>query len=205
MTDLKFDLSSLLGEKTAGAGKRFADGRSTPAVQKLRTTHHELARMLAIGYKDVDVSRITGYSQSRICILKTDPMFKELLAHYGAERDSIVTDVGARLRGLSLTAMETLQERIEDDPDSVSINDLRRLAEMGLDRTGYGPTAKVESRSIVAVQTLEEIKAAIHKEHRGRVLSRNQSAEDCVDAEWTAVEPPQAEAPEGPGGPGDEI
>lgn len=205
MSDLKFDLSGLLGQKTAGAGVRFADGRSTPAVQKLRTTHHELARMLAIGYKDVDVARITGYSQSRICILKTDPMFQELLAHYSAQRDSIVTDVGARLRGLSLTAMETLQERIEDDPDSVSINDLRRLAEMGLDRTGYGPTAKVETRSVVAIQTLEEIKAAIHREHKGRVLSRDQGTEDCVDAEFTTIEPPQAEEAPGGSSPGDEV
>ena len=34
-------------------------------VQKLRSTHHRLAQLLATGTKQVDASLITGYSQSR--------------------------------------------------------------------------------------------------------------------------------------------
>lgn len=158
---------------------------STTPIQKIRTPHHELARLLAMGLKDVEVSRATGYSQSRICILKQDPMFRELLAHYSANRDAAAADMSQRLQALSLSAVEELLERL-DDPEvmaDVSMKDLRQIAEMGLDRTGYGKTTKLESSTTVRIQTLAEIKATIEREHRGRVLPRSERPDqgDCIE------------------------
>ena len=163
---------------TALALPGLAELLSAPAtkpveIQKLRTTHHELARLLALGLKDVEISRLTGYSQSRICILKTMPLFQELMAHYSAMRDGIVADVGVRLRGLSATALEILQEKIEDEGESLSIKDLIAVSELGLDRTGFGKTSTQVTVSTSA-ETLEAIKSRINSEHRGRVLSRDQ-------------------------------
>ena len=143
------------------------------SIQKLRTTHHELARLLALGLKDVEISRLTGYSQSRICILKTMPLFQELMVHYSSMRDNIVTDVSGRLRGLSLTALEILQEKIEDQGDGLTVKDLIAVSELGLDRTGFGKTSTQVNVSTTA-ESLEAIKSRINSEHRGRVLSRDQ-------------------------------
>ena len=190
MNDLSLQLEELLGPK----------GSKPPPIAKLRTTHHELARLLALGLKDVDISRITGYSQSRICILKNDPLFKELLAHYMGMRDSVVVDVGARMQHLSVTALEIMQERLLDDPDGVTMKDLQSVAELTLDRTGYGTTTNVNVDSRVTVRTLDEIKAIVEKEHRGRVLPRGQGVE-AGDTVREAEFHPQIEV--SPGGEGE--
>lgn len=149
--------------------------RSTPAIQKLRTPHHELARLLALGLKDVEVSRLTGYSQSRICILKTDPMFANLVNYYSTARDESAIDVRQRLQAAAITAVEVLQERMEgDDVDKISSRDLRQIAEMGLDRTGFGPTSTSLNVNLTSAKTIQEIKELVEKESRGRVVPRNQ-------------------------------
>lgn len=159
---------------------------------KVRTTHHEIARLLALGLKDIDISRTLGYSQSRISILKNDPLFKELLDHYVTMRDGVVLNVGARLESMSVTALELIQERMLDDPESISMKDLQGIAELSLDRSGHGKTSTVNVNT-VSVQTLAEIKASIEQEHRGRVLPRNHRAEDCIEATFTPISNSEAE------------
>jgi hypothetical protein len=180
MSELNLSLDDLLPKQ-----------RSTPDILKLRTTHHEMARLLALGLKDIDISRVMGYSQSRICILKKDPMVKELIAHYMGLRDRIVTDVGGRLESLSVTALEIIQERMLDDPDSLTMKDLQGVAELSLDRSGHGKQSVVANVN-VSVQTLSAIKSQIEREHRGRVLSRSSELE-VVDADFTPVVHPEGE------------
>lgn len=194
MSSVAFDLAALVPERQAV---------KPPLLHKLRTTHHELARLLACGLKDVEISRMTGYSQSRICILKQDPMFKELVDSYMVARDASAIDFSSRLQALSMTAVEIMQERLEDEGDAVSFKDLRQIAEFGADRTGFGPTSKVESTSTLRVQTLEEIKASIEKEHRGRVISRNLRLEASEIIDGETVDHSAAEAPQGSESQGD--
>jgi hypothetical protein len=51
-------------------------------VLRFRDTHHRLARYLAMGFRDQQVSALTGYSSIRISILKSDPAFMDLVAVY---------------------------------------------------------------------------------------------------------------------------
>lgn len=185
MNQLSLNLEDLLAKPTS----------KPPALNKLRTTHHEMARLLALGLKDVDISRIMGYSQSRISILKNDPLFKELMEHYSAMRDNIVVDVGSRLSSLSVTALELIQERLIDEPEGLTMKDLQGIAELSLDRSGYGKQ-QVNVNVNTSAATLAEIKAKIEREHRGRVLPRGQAPE-VIDAEFETVVHSEAEAPEG--------
>lgn len=82
----------------------------------LRQTHHQLAQLLARGTAVQDASLITGYSGAYISILKTDPAFGELLAHYTAEREAVFADTMEQLRILGLSFKEELQERLENSP-----------------------------------------------------------------------------------------
>ena len=193
MESIAQSLDALLGPK----------GAKPQTLAKLRTTHHELARLLALGLKDVDISRATGYTQNRICILKKDPMFAELVSHYSAQRDASAVDMSARLRALALTSVEVMQERLEDDPDSMTMKELSTLAELGLDRTGFGKTTKVETSGTLTLQTLDQIKASIEKEHKGRVLPRNHRAEASDVIEGTAIVHSQTTSPQGVQGQGD--
>lgn len=104
-------------------------------LAKLRQRHHHLARLLAEGIKHVEASAITGYSQSSISILLQDPAFQELVEHYSSQKAQIYLDVHERLAQLGTSAMEELQERIEESPDKLSVNQLESIIQTAFDRS----------------------------------------------------------------------
>src|SRR5574337_22348 len=59
---------------------------STP--QKLRNSHHTVARLLALGLKLKVVAERTGYAYNRVATLSKSPAMVELVAHYKAELDA---------------------------------------------------------------------------------------------------------------------
>ena len=89
-------------------------GATTPAIKKIRDSHHKLASLLASGLKDVEVSLITGYSQSRISILKHDPAFKNLLSFYAESARGINIEVMTRLKDLGIDAVQELHSRLDE-------------------------------------------------------------------------------------------
>lgn len=115
-----------------------------PILVKIRSRHHLIAQLLATGMKAAEVSRRTGYSPSRISILQNDPTFKELLEAYKGHHENVAFDVRERLRQLSLDTIDVLQQRIDEDPDQFSSEELFQMAELSLDRTGVGKSSTVQ-------------------------------------------------------------
>lgn len=117
-------------------------GSTAPNIKSLRESHHALARSLASGVKPAEASIITGYSTSRISILQADPAFKELVQFYRENANLAYADLHERMGVLALDAAETLLERLNDDPDSMSSGFLLDLMKTLADRTGHGPQTK---------------------------------------------------------------
>lgn len=105
-------------------------GTTPIPIQALRASHHQLAQMLAKGMSDVEASLITGYSQSRISILKRDPSFAELLASYKDIREHVFVDTLERMRILGLSTLDELQERLETSPEKWSNRELMEMADL---------------------------------------------------------------------------
>jgi hypothetical protein len=145
-------------------------GSETPSIIKLKQSHHKLAQLLAEGVPDIEASLITGYAQSRISILKTDPAFKELLAHYKGIQKDIYINVHERLSGMSLDALEEIHSRLEENPEDFSIKELKELVELGFDRSGFGPKS-TQSLDIhlSANELLSSVKDEIRKKSHGRI------------------------------------
>lgn len=169
--------------------------RQTPSILKTRSTHHEIARRMALGQKDVQIAREMGYSQSRLSLLKGDPMFAALVNDYAATRDEAVADIQSMLTNTSVTALAVLQERLEDDPDSITVQDLTKLSALGLDRIGFGATSKNVNLNVNSTASLDEIKARIREESLGRVLPRNQEPASGDVIALPAIEVAFSEAP----------
>lgn len=93
-----------------------AIGALVPTLLNLRTSHHQVAQLLAKGEAQQNIALITGYSPSYISNLKRDPAFVELVAHYSAERELIFADTIEQCRVLGLNFKEELQQRLESDP-----------------------------------------------------------------------------------------
>lgn len=101
-------------------------------IQALRASHHQLAQLLAQGRPDTEVSLITGYSPSRISILKSDPTFKELMSSYQSLREQVFVDTLERMKILGLSTLDELQERLENAPERWSNRELMEMADLML-------------------------------------------------------------------------
>lgn len=108
-------------------------------IKALRDTHHALARLLATGMSEHEASLQTGYSPSRISILKADPTFMELLEFYRERGEGAVSDFRERMAVVGLTALAELGERLEEKPEDFSPALLKDIVKDMADRTGHAP------------------------------------------------------------------
>lgn len=142
----------------------------TPSILKLKQSHHALAQLLAEGRPDVEVSLITGYSQTRISILKNDPAFKELLAHYKGVTKEIYINVHERLKNISLDALEEMHSRLEEHPEGFTLRQLQDIAELGFDRSGFGPkSTQVSEIHLSTSDLLSSVKDEIRKKSHASI------------------------------------
>lgn len=151
------DVSDLVERTTAELQTSEA-----PSIARLRQIHHEIARLLASGLTETEVAASTGYSLSRISILKGDPSFKELLAYYAARSEEQFLDVRKRLAILGTDAVAELQDRLDYKPDSLTNTQLIEITKTTLDRAGFSPVSKSENVQVLLTGVeLEKLKQNI--------------------------------------------
>jgi hypothetical protein len=114
-------------------------------IKRLSERHHALARALAQGLSEGEAAALTGYDPSRVSVLKASPAFRELLDLYRDKADVEFAEIAGRLAGLTKDALLVLQDRLEDSPEEITTGQLLEIAKMGADRSGFGPSAKVET------------------------------------------------------------
>lgn len=161
-------LDDLLHASTEEAGIK------APPLKSLRQSHHMLARMLATGHEQEEISAVTGYCTSRISILKSDPSFANLVSYYegleAEEHERYTADMHKRLAALGFDTIEVLHERMIENPESFTAKDLIAAVELVADRTGHGKSSTVNHNHEYAIndQALAAIKATAD---RGRPLT----------------------------------
>lgn len=141
-------------------------GSEPSALKRLSERHHALARNLASGMEAGEAGLVAGYVASRVSILQNDPAFKELVEFYRRDVTAQYRDLHQKLAGLALDAAEELGERLESEPEKVSIGQLMEITKMGADRTGFGPQSS-QTNVNVNVDLATRLQAA-----RQRVASR---------------------------------
>lgn len=133
--ELPAGVRRLTEEDLAALGTKGAVGAQVPVVQQLKLRHHQVARLLAEGNRPGKVAVMTGYSPSKISTLQQDPAFQELVHYYKEAVDQTYLEAHSRLAILGLSAVEELQERLDDQPKSFPTKDLLAVAELALDRS----------------------------------------------------------------------
>lgn len=130
------DLSHLTQKREAGY------------VQTLRDNHHRIARALASGMTNIEVAATCGIAVNSVSRFKADPTCADLIAHYRgiltaewAQQDTVVE----YLRSNALKAQAMLSDKLDEAAEKnefLPTRDLLGIAELGLDRTGYGKVNK---------------------------------------------------------------
>ena len=123
-------------------------GSEPTALKRLSDRHHALARNLASGMEPGEAALISGYVVSRVSILQNDPAFKELVNFYRQEVSFQYRDLHERLSGLALDAADELANRLEEEPDKISLGQLLEITKMGADRTGFGPQSSTTNLNV---------------------------------------------------------
>lgn len=119
-------------------------GSTPPPLKRIRDRHHALARILASGKSEGEAAAIMGYDISRVSILKNDPAFRELLEFYRENVNAEYLSLHDQLAGIATDAAILLREKLEEEPEKLSVGQLLEITKMGADRTGHGPAQKTE-------------------------------------------------------------
>ena len=94
------------------------------SIKRIRDHHHLVARMVARGMRTGDVAREVGFSISRISILKSDPAFRQLVEmyrlNYNQLEDIAFMDAKKKASLLLCNGLDLLNDRYEEDPDSIT-------------------------------------------------------------------------------------
>jgi hypothetical protein len=112
-------------------------------LARLHSSHHAVAKCLALGMKDVQTAAVTGYTTNRISALKRDDLFKALVAEYTDEAKSFAGDMVQRMANVSMDALELLHDRLLEKPEEFSVGMLLDVVKALADRTGHGPNQQV--------------------------------------------------------------
>lgn len=160
-------------------------------IQKIRSVHHRLAQLKAQGLKDSEISAMTGWSQSRLCILGSDPTFAGLVQFYLSKSAEAFVEVQTQFLSLGLDAMAELHERIVENPEEVSDKLLLDTAAFAMDRAGFAPVQKSVSATVggqLSEDELRRVKEELKRGARANVVTKNylraggsQSMSEAVD------------------------
>lgn len=160
------DLAFLTSKERATAPK---------PLMRIRDRHHAIARMVANGMSNGQISLISGMDPSRISVLRTDPTFKELVSDYQSIDAGLQAEFMERATTLTLTAMESIQDDLEDPERDLPTSTKLEIAKFGSDRIGHGPVTKTSNVN-VNVELATRISTA-----------RKRALLDVTDAEFTTL------------------
>lgn len=174
----------------------LTEKRPAVTLQKLRDTHHRIARAVAGGLSNVDVAAICGISQNRVAVLKSDPAFLDLVAHYRAtvtaewvaSSDSFLEIATANMLKAERMLSDELDQH-DEEGTRPSVKDLIAISRDAADRFGYG---KMQKNLNVNVDFAAQLEGA-RKRSRFRVIEAS-SLVPQSDSQ------PRAPAPVSPGG-----
>lgn len=138
-------------------------GVTPESREKMSRTHHRLAQFLAMGMDEGQAGVLCNYGPATVSILKSDPLFQELVEYYASQVDAEFASVAEQMADLHEDTVVELRKRLEDSPQQFTVTSLTELMKALADRTGNGPTSNVNARVVSVSLTghdLQRIKGA---------------------------------------------
>ncbi len=118
-------------------------------IQQIQDWHREAMRLIVLGWKNTELAAHFGCSKETICSIRNSSIVKRLVDIMQAVRDGQTLTPEAKLKSMVLPGLNILDDIMKDDTTPRS---LRASIVFGVaDRTGLGPTKKIEGRHAVAV------------------------------------------------------
>jgi hypothetical protein len=168
--------------------------------------------MMAMGWTDSQIRRVTGITPHRLSLYRADPAFSDIVAKYSKRAEDKLEEFGDFFNELmqsdmlkgELAISDALDDHLDGERE-ISLAVLDKIVQGRADRTGYGKTSKVEhkhdfamrlenaiQRSGVLIEGRASPKAELPTPPKADLLSHSEPsmAREPDPAQCIAPEPP---------------
>lgn len=163
--------------------------RPQKSLQALRDSHHRIARAVAAGLSNAVIAETCGISYNRVSMLKQDPAFIELVAHYRAvvtaEYINSIDPVIEFMRTNAIKAQAQIAQKLEEAEEkgeTLPTRELLGISELGFDRIGYGKERKNVNVNVDFAAQLESARKRASGVESARVVGGTSLAPQSVPA-----------------------
>ena len=160
-------------------------GNARKGLMHLWEHHHEIKRLLVLGYKPQEIAQRLGMHVASIKSVIEGEMFQEELAIMSVARDQEVIDIAAEIREAAPDALETLKGIMKGDlevasniPYSLRLSASKDL----LDRGGYAAPKVIYSAGVQAHITKEDL-IEIHERAKRMGIETSEQDEEGQEDE----------------------
>lgn len=128
-------------------------------VGEMWEVHHEIARLILLGWKNVEIAKRLKCSSQMVSNVRNSPVVQDKLAIMKGARDADSIDLSREIRESAPDALRLLQDIIRGDNDAqdAPLSLRAKTAESMMDRAGYSAPKRIQSESISYALTKEEI------------------------------------------------
>jgi hypothetical protein len=130
--------------------------RNVVVAKDMNERHHEVARLVVLGYKNTKIAEMLGITKEFVCAVRNAPPVQEQIAILKSARDANTVDIARQIQETLPSCVNYLMETIEDS--NISDNVRSRNAFGLLSAGGHGSSSKVSVRGAYAVLTADDIK-----------------------------------------------
>lgn len=159
-----YDYGNRYADPNRSDARRNGDNKSSVKghyqMAQMYEKHHEIARMILLGMKNVDIAKELGCSAQLVSNVRNSPVVKEKLALMVAVRDSEAIDLSREIADLAPIALMRVKEAIETGKvfdKEVPVTTLLKEANGVLDRELGKATQTINTKNLHAHFTIDDI------------------------------------------------
>lgn len=117
-----------------------------PTLQEMSGRHHEMARMMLLGWGNDEIALAMGLDKTRVSQVRNSPVMMRHLAMLSTARDSEAVTVGKLLEEDAVKNVRLLQDIRDGEVPGADVKLRSEVARDLLDRAGHGKITKVQGR-----------------------------------------------------------
>lgn len=118
-------------------------------IQRIQDWHREAMRLIVLGWGNTEIAAHFGCSRETVCSIRNSSIVKRQVDIMQAVRDGKVLTPEAKMRGMFMDGLNILDDLMKADGTPAH---LKTTIVFGVgDRSGHGPTKKIEGKHAVAV------------------------------------------------------
>lgn len=130
-----------------GPDLRREGGNHRWVVSEMWDVHHEIARRLLLGQKNVEIAKSLGISAQMVSNVRNSPVVQEHISILRGARDADTVDLAREIKEIAPAALQLLKEIIQGEGQGANASIALRARESNnmLARVGHGVPHKVQA------------------------------------------------------------